>query len=249
MEGRQERVEPLDRAYDLSSLSSEVEAVARGDRSMQQCPPGSRLEVCWEPSSGAVPTSSGQARPGAPRRTPSRRRPGRLGRQRATGQPPHLVASPDQEGRSRRSWTCGSSTSAAATLARCVEDADAIVSGPEPGLRETGAEPESRPESWVIAPAGQKHRRDSSHQDDAAQGLPEFRTAHQPQPNAGHCAADRVTGQRWTAWRPCSGRRSPWGPAADRRRQRCPPGARRCRCLGSAAQRRSGPAARPGPPA
>ena len=37
MEGRQERAEPLDRAYDLSSLSSEVEAVARGDRSMQQC--------------------------------------------------------------------------------------------------------------------------------------------------------------------------------------------------------------------
>ena len=37
MEGGQERVEPLDRAYDLSSLSSEVEAVARGDRSMQQC--------------------------------------------------------------------------------------------------------------------------------------------------------------------------------------------------------------------
>jgi hypothetical protein len=32
------RVEPLDRAYDLSSLSGEVEAVARGDRSMQQCP-------------------------------------------------------------------------------------------------------------------------------------------------------------------------------------------------------------------
>jgi hypothetical protein len=37
MAGRQERVEPLDRAYDLSSFSSEVEAVARGDRSMQQC--------------------------------------------------------------------------------------------------------------------------------------------------------------------------------------------------------------------
>jgi hypothetical protein len=37
MAGRQERVEPLDCAYDLSSLSSEVEAVARGDRSMQQC--------------------------------------------------------------------------------------------------------------------------------------------------------------------------------------------------------------------
>jgi hypothetical protein len=40
MKGRQERVKPLDRAYDLSSLSSEVEAVARGDRSMQQCPRG-----------------------------------------------------------------------------------------------------------------------------------------------------------------------------------------------------------------
>jgi hypothetical protein len=38
MEGRQERVEPLDRAFDLSSFSGEVEAVARGDRSMQQCP-------------------------------------------------------------------------------------------------------------------------------------------------------------------------------------------------------------------
>ena len=37
MEGRQERVEPLNRAYDLSFLSSEVEAVAGGDRSMQQC--------------------------------------------------------------------------------------------------------------------------------------------------------------------------------------------------------------------
>jgi hypothetical protein len=37
MAGRQERVEPLDRVYDLSSLGGEVEAVARGDRSMQQC--------------------------------------------------------------------------------------------------------------------------------------------------------------------------------------------------------------------
>jgi hypothetical protein len=37
MEGRRERVEPLDRAHDLSSLGGEVEAVARGDRSMQQC--------------------------------------------------------------------------------------------------------------------------------------------------------------------------------------------------------------------
>jgi transposase-like protein len=43
MAGRQERVEPLDRAYDLSSFSSEVEAVARGDRSMQQCP-NNRIE-------------------------------------------------------------------------------------------------------------------------------------------------------------------------------------------------------------
>jgi hypothetical protein len=36
-EGHRERVEPLDRAHDLSPLSREVEAVARGDRSMQQC--------------------------------------------------------------------------------------------------------------------------------------------------------------------------------------------------------------------
>jgi hypothetical protein len=43
MEGRHERVEPLDRAYDLLSLSGEVEAVARGDRSMQQCRPMSIL--------------------------------------------------------------------------------------------------------------------------------------------------------------------------------------------------------------
>ena len=37
MEGRQERVEPLDFAHNVSSLSGEVEAVARGDRSMQRC--------------------------------------------------------------------------------------------------------------------------------------------------------------------------------------------------------------------
>jgi ATP/maltotriose-dependent transcriptional regulator MalT len=37
MEGRQEGVEPLDRAYGLSFLNGEVEAVGRGDRSMQQC--------------------------------------------------------------------------------------------------------------------------------------------------------------------------------------------------------------------
>ena len=49
MEGRQERAEPLDRAHDLSSLSGEVEAVARGDRSMQQCP---------DPAQRAEPTAS-----------------------------------------------------------------------------------------------------------------------------------------------------------------------------------------------
>jgi hypothetical protein len=46
MEGRHEGLEPLDRAYDLSSLSGEVEAVGRGDRSMQQCPMG---WVCRSP--------------------------------------------------------------------------------------------------------------------------------------------------------------------------------------------------------
>ena len=53
MEGRHEGLEPLDRAYDLSSLSGEVEAVGRGDRSMQQCPHGSR----W-PSANAAEQSS-----------------------------------------------------------------------------------------------------------------------------------------------------------------------------------------------
>ena len=38
MGGRQERVEPLDRAHDLSSLSGEVEAVARGDHSNATVP-------------------------------------------------------------------------------------------------------------------------------------------------------------------------------------------------------------------
>lgn len=42
-QGRQERLERLDGAYDLSSLSGEVEAVGRGNRSMQRCPPDSRL--------------------------------------------------------------------------------------------------------------------------------------------------------------------------------------------------------------
>ena len=45
MEGRRERVEPLDCAHDLSSLGGEVEAVARGDRSMQQCPTGGQI-IC-----------------------------------------------------------------------------------------------------------------------------------------------------------------------------------------------------------
>ena len=62
MEGRQERAEPLDRAHGLSSLSGEVEAVARGDRSMQQCP----LAMC--------PTSSSPTRSwrGSPMRHESR---------------------------------------------------------------------------------------------------------------------------------------------------------------------------------
>jgi hypothetical protein len=42
MQGRQEKLERLDCAYDLSSLSGEVEAVGRGNRSMQQCPPARR---------------------------------------------------------------------------------------------------------------------------------------------------------------------------------------------------------------
>jgi hypothetical protein len=45
VEGRQERVEPLDFAHNVSSLSGEVEAVARGDRSMQRCPPRCRSET------------------------------------------------------------------------------------------------------------------------------------------------------------------------------------------------------------
>jgi hypothetical protein len=53
MEGRQEGVEPLHRAHDLSSLSGEVEAVARGDRSMQQCPAG-RATTCPPGSRHAV---------------------------------------------------------------------------------------------------------------------------------------------------------------------------------------------------
>jgi hypothetical protein len=55
MEWRQERVEPLDRVYDLSSLSGEVEAVAWGDRSMQQCPRGYVRPPGWgrRPGPGA----------------------------------------------------------------------------------------------------------------------------------------------------------------------------------------------------
>lgn len=52
MEGRQERVEPLDCAHDVSSSSGEVEAVARGDRSMQQC----RLLVVMAISDGSCLT-------------------------------------------------------------------------------------------------------------------------------------------------------------------------------------------------
>ena len=63
MEGRHEGLEPLDRAYDLSSLSGEVEAVGRGDRSMQQC----RAEG----ASAGAESIIGRGRPeaGAPFRT------------------------------------------------------------------------------------------------------------------------------------------------------------------------------------
>ena len=63
---RQERAEPLDRAHDLSSLSGEMEAVARGDRSMQQCPPNRRPNmkprVCIA-SPGARPEANHGAYP------------------------------------------------------------------------------------------------------------------------------------------------------------------------------------------
>ena len=49
MEGSQERGEPLDRVHDLSSLSGEVEAVAEGDRSMQQCPSDNESEAGKRP--------------------------------------------------------------------------------------------------------------------------------------------------------------------------------------------------------
>ena len=51
MAGRKERVEPLDRADHLSSLGGEVEAVARGDRSMQQCP--AATAICLSSRAGA----------------------------------------------------------------------------------------------------------------------------------------------------------------------------------------------------
>ena len=67
MEGRHQGLEPLDRAHDLSPLSGEVEAVGRGDRSVQQChqegfevtvfEPASRLEVqgyALEPAAGGT---------------------------------------------------------------------------------------------------------------------------------------------------------------------------------------------------
>jgi hypothetical protein len=53
VEGRQERVEPLDFAHNVSSLSGEVEAVARGDRSMQRCPTGSPNEA-WSVGKGGT---------------------------------------------------------------------------------------------------------------------------------------------------------------------------------------------------
>ena len=61
MEGRQERVEPLDRAYDLSSLSGEVEAVAWGDRSMQQCPTEGPSAGSPQPPAGPQASSTALA--------------------------------------------------------------------------------------------------------------------------------------------------------------------------------------------
>jgi excisionase family DNA binding protein len=72
MEGRQEWLEPLDRADEPSSLSGEVEAVGRGNRSMQlQCPdvglphpPGSRDERA------PLPAPARGRRPAAHQRDP-----------------------------------------------------------------------------------------------------------------------------------------------------------------------------------
>src|SRR5215216_1728943 len=69
MEGRQERAEPLDRAHDLSSLSGEVEAVARGDRSMQQCPRQRQARSIWvagSPGGVRLVSTASRARMGAP---------------------------------------------------------------------------------------------------------------------------------------------------------------------------------------
>ena len=63
-EGRQEGLEPLDRGYGLPSLSGEVEAARWGDRSMQQCPPGSQRGSCLphrRQGSWRVPTREARA--------------------------------------------------------------------------------------------------------------------------------------------------------------------------------------------
>ena len=62
MEGRHEGLEPLDRAYDLSSLSGEVGALGRGDRSMQQrragrCP-GRILTSCMNAFQHPTPSAA-----------------------------------------------------------------------------------------------------------------------------------------------------------------------------------------------
>jgi hypothetical protein len=65
MEGRQEGLEPLDCADDLSSLSGEVEAVGRGDRSMQQCHVNCEADPCgdWPVRAGlALLLLNGQTR-------------------------------------------------------------------------------------------------------------------------------------------------------------------------------------------
>jgi hypothetical protein len=89
MEGRQEGVEPLDCAHDLSSLSGEVEEVAWGDRSMQQCPDPVHRCIQFASPSPATPYRWG-VRPASPSSTPSGGRPrpdGFAARVRSSGRP------------------------------------------------------------------------------------------------------------------------------------------------------------------
>ena len=64
MEGRHEGLEPLDRAYDLSPLSGEVEAVGRGDRSVQQCRQEGFEVTVFEPAKPTRGAGGARALPG-----------------------------------------------------------------------------------------------------------------------------------------------------------------------------------------